>query len=114
MRILIAAYTSVSIAALCCAPAYAQNAPTTETGAPAAAETGGIQEIVVTAQKRSENINKVGLSITAVTADTLVRANITSASELQKVVPGFTFTDSPRGTPVFAIRGIGFQDSTVG
>ncbi|MES2493380.1 MAG: TonB-dependent receptor [Pseudomonadota bacterium] len=107
MRKFTSALTGVSAIALCCAPAYAQDAP-------ADAETGGLTEIVVTAQKRSENINKVGLSITAVTADTLVKANITSASELQKVVPGFTFTDSPRGTPVFAIRGIGFQDSTVG
>ena len=107
MRKLSLALTGVSAMALCCGQAYAQDAAV-ET------ETGGLEEIVVTAQKRSENINKVPLSITAVSADTLVKANITSAAELQKVVPGFTFTDSPRGTPVFAIRGIGFQDSTVG
>lgn len=106
------AFASVSFVALCGSPALAQEAA--QQAGTDAENIGGIQEIIVTAQKRSENINKVGLSITAVPADTLVKANIAVASELQKVVPGFTYTDSPRGTPVFAIRGIGFQDSTVG
>jgi outer membrane receptor protein involved in Fe transport len=75
---------------------------------------GGIEEIVVTAQKRSESINKVGMSITAVTGEALVQKSISSASDLVRVVPGFTYTDAPRGTPVFAIRGVGFDDSTIG
>lgn len=75
---------------------------------------GGIQDIVVTAQKRSESANSVGMSITAVSSEALVRQSVTAPSELQKVVTGLTFTEAPRGAPVFAIRGIGFQDSTVG
>ncbi|WP_324742046.1 TonB-dependent receptor [Tsuneonella sp. CC-YZS046] len=74
----------------------------------------GVGEIVVTAQKRQESVNKVGMSITALAGDQLVKQNIVSAGELVKVVPGFTFTEAPRGSPVFAIRGIGFDDSTVG
>ena len=95
----------VSFAALGVSAAHAQEAADTSYG---------IQDIVVTAQKRSESANKVGMSISAVAADTLVKQNIVSASELTKVVTGFTFTEAPRGSPVFAIRGIGFQDSTVG
>lgn len=75
---------------------------------------GGIQDIIVTAQKRSESANTVGMSITAVSGDALVKQSVASPSELQKVVTGLTFTEAPRGAPVFAIRGIGFQDSTVG
>jgi outer membrane receptor protein involved in Fe transport len=78
------------------------------------ASSGGIEEIVVTAQKRSESINKVGMSITAVTGETLVQKSISSAAELVRVIPGFTYTDAPRGAPVFAIRGVGFDDSTLG
>ncbi len=77
-------------------------------------QSGGIQDIVVTAQKRSESANRVGMSITAVSADALVQKSVSSPAELQKVVTGLTFTEAPRGAPVFAIRGIGFQDSTVG
>lgn len=109
MRFLVSAATGVSLVALCYSAAWAQEAAPSN-----ANDSSGIQEIIVTAQKRSENINKVGLSITAVQADTLTKANIVSPSELQKVVTGFTFTEAPRGAPVFAIRGIGFQDSTVG
>ncbi|MGD9664700.1 MAG: TonB-dependent receptor, partial [Novosphingobium sp.] len=79
-----------------------------------ASESYGVGEIVVTAQKRQESANKVGMSITALAGDQLVKQNIVSAGELVKVVPGFTFTEAPRGSPVFAIRGIGFDDSTVG
>lgn len=89
-------------------------APAAPSPAPQADESVGIQDIVVTAQKRSETANRVGMSITAISSDTLTKANVVAVSELAKVVPGFTFTEAPRGAPVFAIRGIGFQDSTVG
>ena len=105
MRHLSRILVGVSCAALGASAACAQEAADTSYG---------IQDIVVTAQKRSESANKVGMSITAVSADTIVKQNIVSAAELQKVVTGFTFTEAPRGSPVFAIRGIGFNDSTVG
>lgn len=74
----------------------------------------GVEDIIVTANKRAETVNKVGMSITALGGDTLVKKGITVPSELVKVVPGLTFTEAPRGAPVFAIRGIGFDDSTLG
>jgi len=69
----------------------------------------GLEEIVVTAQKRSERVNDVPLSITAVTGDKLAEQGVTSASDLERVVPGFTFQPSSRLAPVFSIRGIGFR-----
>ena len=35
-------------------------------------ESGQLQDVVVTAQKRSENLQKVPISVTAVTAETLI------------------------------------------
>ena len=65
-------------------------------------------EIIVTAQKRSERLQDVPLSITAVTGDQLAKQGITSPADLEKIAPGFTYRQSQNGTPVFAIRGIGF------
>ncbi len=87
---------------------------------PARAETA-LEEIVVTAQKRSENINKVGITMQAFTGDMLAKKGIQSAVDLEAVTPGLTVTEAaPTGVPVYSIRGVGFADfatassSTVG
>ncbi|MDB5714474.1 MAG: hypothetical protein JWO15_1871 [Sphingomonadales bacterium] len=66
-------------------------------------------EIVVTAQKRSESVNKVGLSIQAFSGDTLKNAGITTTSDLTQIVSGFTFSRSNANTPIYTLRGVGFQ-----
>jgi outer membrane receptor protein involved in Fe transport len=71
-----------------------------------------LEEIIVTAQKRSERINDVPLSITAATGEDLARAGVTDTSELVKIVPGFTYQLSPYGTPVYGLRGISFFDTS--
>ena len=70
-------------------------------------------DIIVTAQKRSERLRDVPLSISAVTGDELVARGVVSVADLEKVVPGFTYRQSSYGSPVFSIRGIGFYDEQV-
>lgn len=72
-----------------------------------------VGEIIVTAQKRSERLNDVPLSISAVSGEQLERRGISSPADLEKVVPGFTYQLSQYGTPVFSIRGIGFFDNQI-
>jgi iron complex outermembrane recepter protein len=88
----------------------------TDGGPSAAAQENevGLQEIVVTAEKRSERINDVPISITAVTGDRLQSQGITGTAELTKVVPGFTYQASAYGNPIYTIRGIGFIDLALG
>jgi iron complex outermembrane recepter protein len=100
---------SVSIVTLLAAPALAQARPA-DTGA---ADDGQLQEIVVTAQKREQSINKVGMSITALAGSDLTRRGVTSVADLAKVVPGFTYTPTPFNSPVYTIRGIGFYEATL-
>lgn len=57
----------------------------------AEAETGGLEEIIVTAQKRAENIQDVSIAIQAVTAAGLERSGITDVSRLELITPGVTF-----------------------
>ena len=83
-------------------PAMAQDQPST-----------GIETVVVTAQKVSQNINDVGMSITAASGDELTKLGITDTSQLVKVVPGFNYTPSFYGTPIYTIRGVGFLDTSL-
>ena len=74
----------------------------------------GIQEIIVTAQKRSEDIRNVPVAITVAAGQQLLDEGIADTSELTKLVPSFTYRTSDYGTPIFAIRGVGFDDFSLG
>ena len=89
---------SSMLAVLAAAPVFAQDAG----------------EIVVTAQKREQSINSVGLTIQAATAAALSDRGIKEVSDLGKLVPGFIATQSTFATPVYTLRGIGLYDSTTG
>jgi len=84
-----------------------------EEGADGPLQQGGLTEIVVTAQKRSESINKVGLAISALTGDTLKDLNIHSVQDLTQVIPGLTYAASLLDTPVYSLRGVGFYETTL-
>ncbi|HEY6927651.1 MAG TPA: TonB-dependent receptor [Steroidobacteraceae bacterium] len=78
-------------------------------------EPGGLEEIVVTAQKRSENIQDVPIAITAVTAQTLETRGITEIAQVSNLAPNVTLDASTpfsgSGTVLAAyIRGIGQND----
>jgi iron complex outermembrane recepter protein len=103
---------SALILAAIAGPSLAQTAA----AAPApAAEAGAVSvgEVIVTAQKRQENIQNVAMSIQAATGDKLTKLGVTDTASLQKIVPGFLFTPTYYGTQVFTIRGVGFQDTSL-
>ena len=75
---------------------------------------GGLQEIVVTAEKRLTSVNKVPMSITAVTGDALAKQGITEVRDLERLVTGFKYVEGQYATPVYFLRGVGFNDSTLG
>jgi iron complex outermembrane recepter protein len=91
-------------------PAFAQDAP---------AKNAGLEEIVVTAQRREENLQDVPISVSAFTAEQLKAQGTTDISRLENVVPGFQFGRSgPDARP--AIRGVRTEnvgvngDTTIG
>jgi iron complex outermembrane receptor protein len=100
-----------STALLACAPALAWGAPATQ-GAGAAAPDA---EIVVTAQKRSENIQNVPISITAVTGRTLKEAGVTSFHDLATIAPSFTSHEwGDSRTSLMTMRGVASQEANPG
>jgi outer membrane receptor protein involved in Fe transport len=71
-------------------PGWAQTGPP-PAGGGGAAESGqsdALQEIVVTAQKRTESMQAVPIAITAISSDQLRAAGVTSTMGLQTVSPG--------------------------
>lgn len=80
-----------------------------------------LEEIVVTAQKREQGVNDVGITVNTFTAEALTDHGVRSAADLESMTTGLTVTETaPTGVPVYTIRGVGFADfstassSTVG
>ncbi len=93
--------------------AQAQSGANASVAAPAEEDApGGLQEIVVTAQKRSQNIQQVGIAITAVTPEQIANRNIASSADLAGKIVGLE-SYSPYGPGTSSnvvIRGIGLND----
>ena len=76
-----------------------------------AQETTSLDEIVVTAQKRSENLQDVPVSVTAFTADQLKDQRVGDVLALSGLSPGLQIkTDDNAANPRIFIRGIGVND----
>lgn len=70
-----------------------------------------LEEIVVTAQKRSERLQDIGMSIQAFDARALAERGVTDVQGLTQATPGVRLLESTGGgVPVLIIRGIGLQD----
>ena len=72
-----------------------------------------LQEIIVTAQKREQSVNSIGMSITAVSGEQLTQLGVSNVADLTKLVPGFTYALTQAGTPVYSIRGVGFYETSL-
>lgn len=90
------------------------SSPTTAPQATATQSTGGIAEIVVTAQRRAENVQDIPIAISAFSGETLENANISSLEELQGRTPGLVLNSFSPGQPEVAIRGIGTKEDGAG
>jgi iron complex outermembrane recepter protein len=64
-------------------------------------------DIVVTAQRRAESLQRVPIAVSAFNAQALERQQISNASDLQLSLPNVTFTKTNFTTSSFTIRGIG-------
>ena len=83
--------------------AMAQQAPMTGT---VALSSGSLDDIVVTAEKRSENLEKVPLSIVAYGAEALAETGVQDFSELAARIPGVTLNSVGPGRSSYSIRGV--------
>jgi iron complex outermembrane receptor protein len=92
----LAVISSVSLQAV---PAMAQNAPTQ------------LEEIVVTAQRREQNLQQVPIAISAMTAEMLAQSGLRDPRDLQGFVPNLQFQSGTAATTsIIFLRGVGIGD----
>ncbi|MBJ7253822.1 MAG: TonB-dependent receptor [Sphingomonadaceae bacterium] len=102
--------TAPLAAMLLSTPSYAQDKASDDTG---------IEEIIVTAQRREENLQDVPISVSAFTAEQMAARGTSDISRLEGQVPGFTFGRSGSDARP-AIRGVRTEnvgvngDTTIG
>jgi outer membrane receptor protein involved in Fe transport len=82
----------------------ADSAAETPAASGSAAETGPLQEIVVTATRHEEGLSKVPISVTALTQDAMDARGIKDILDVARFTPGINIDNS--GTNNIAIRGI--------
>ncbi len=86
--------------------AIATSAHAQDTGA--TEDPAGLQDIIVTATKRSENLQNVPVAITAITTEQLTKQGVFSTSDLNNSIPNLNVSSAYGETqPNFTIRGIG-------
>jgi iron complex outermembrane receptor protein len=102
----------ISVAAIP-SQAFAQQAAPQAAPQAAAAESNGVEEIVVTAQRRKENMQSVPISVSAVTSNALAKSGVTATLQINQVVPSVQITRSGPST-IFFIRGVGNSSGGIG
>ena len=100
----IACAISAVLSACACARAHAQLAP----GATAPdATAGSLQEVTVTATRRSESVQDVPLTVQAITGVQLQQLNVDNEYDLFKYTPNVTYSGNGPGTGNIFMRGLG-------
>ena len=95
-------WSCLFLAAAIAADAAAADAPATEVGA--------LDEIVVTAQKREQNLQTVGTSITAFDGAALKKLGITDVTAISNQTPGMQFNQYGATITVYNLRGVSQND----
>ena len=78
-------------------------------------EAGGLDDIVVTARRRSESMQDVPVSVTAIDAETLQRYDMSNLEKIATQTPQFTIGRASNGSGAqLTLRGIGSSSTSIG
>ncbi len=99
--------SSLAVQALVVAPALAQSAD--------AAAKGGLEEILVTARKRTESVQDVPVNVAAISAATIERQDLTSIEKIASRTPNLNVGRASNGSGAqLTMRGIGSSSTSIG
>jgi iron complex outermembrane recepter protein len=76
------------------------------------AETGQLEEVVVTAQKRVEDVQKVPISIQVLNSEALENLHVTDFSSFAQYIPSLSYRSWGPGQTAFFFRGISATEGT--
>ncbi len=78
------------------------------------AASAALEEVIVTAQKRAQNLNDVSISVTAATAQDISDMRIETALDIAKLAPNVDIKSTLAGlNPAITVRGVGLNDFNV-
>jgi iron complex outermembrane receptor protein len=70
-----------------------------------------IGDIIITAQRREQRLQDVGIAVTAIRPEALVRTGAQTVSDIERLAPGLEIEQAfGGGQPQFRLRGVGFED----
>src|SRR4030081_3562392 len=95
------------VAALLGALCLSGSALAAPAGSSTPAENTGLEEIIVTAEKRESTVQATPISMTALSAGDLLQENITSVQDLVGTVPGLSLRTAGPGQTEYEMRGLG-------
>ena len=73
-----------------------------------------LEEVVVTAQKRAQSVQDIGVTVSAFSGEQVTDMNLSAPKDLAAFTPGLSTANATSGgTPIFAIRGIGLDDFNI-
>src|SRR5882724_3798234 len=104
---------SAAVAAILSAPGTAIVFAAPADTATATGAGSGLQEVIVTAQRRSESVQDVPITIQAITGDQLGKLSVTTFDDVVKLLPNVTFSANGPGQGNIYMRGlsVGFAGS---
>jgi len=79
--------------------------------APAPPDTGALQEVIVTAAKRTENLQSVPISITAISTEKLEQLNVQNFDDYVKYLPSVAYQSTGAGFSRVFMRGVASGDN---
>lgn len=104
---------AIAVALIAPGTAWAQDAaPPAQTEAQSDGQSG-IEDIIVTAQRREERLQDVPIAITAVSGDSLARSGVTDTRQLTQSMPSVVFSRVNSSFQPY-IRGIGTRNANIG
>ena len=108
----IALLLTVAASAVAQSPARAQTPPEpVDLATGGTAEATQLQEIIVTAQKRAENVQDVPLAITALTGEGLRDQGLKTVDQIASTIPNVQIhNDKGAGVPNWVVRGVALFD----
>ena len=98
--------TRLSRAVAAILSAHAAQAAHAADAAPSATAAGALQEVIVTANRREENLQNVPITIQALTAETLKQLNVQTFDDFVKYLPNVTATSFGPGQGDINMRGL--------
>lgn len=97
---------AIGLMPVCCSQAWAQEGNDGASN-PTSQADDGLAEIVVTAQRREESLQRAAIAVSAISGDAITDRGVTNADQLSKIVPALVIQPTGGSNVSIYVRGVG-------